>query len=108
TLPFAEVVRGDELLHVIACFFGKEPLQFPEIPASAALDGTVYTTGTAVVSGDYEQPVAVDIIKLVQVRTGCVSAFGEVLAFVDFAVHLQSHVAGGGGHELPGTNCTGP
>ena len=96
------VVGGNEGGHVAACLFGQIVVDFPIIGfPSRAADGFVDGARTAVVGGNHQVPVFVNVIHVLQVACCRPGRLYRVAAFVYEAVAFQSVYLSGGEHKLP-------
>ena len=100
------VVGGDECGHIAAGLRGQVGVDLPEVflhrlAASGAANGLVDVARAAVVGGDGQRPVAVDVVELLQIAGGGVGRGYGVAALVDERAHFQALARGRREHELP-------
>ena len=96
------VVGSNEGGHVATCLFRQIVVDFPVIGfPSRAADGFVDGARTAVVGGNHQVPVFVNVIHVLQVACCRPGRLYRVTAFVYEAVAFQSVYLSGGEHKLP-------
>ena len=99
-------VGSDESWQIAASLCGEEIVDLPEIffAATGASERFVDIARAAVVGGDGERPVVVDVVELAEVFGCCGRRLAWVAALVYERVYLKAESACRGGHELPETN----
>lgn len=97
--------RTDECRHVTARFGGQVVVDVPEAVAfvdrARTSDGLVHIARPAVVGGDGQRPIAVEVVEVAQIAHGGLRRADGVAAFVDHRIDFQSVAFGRRGHELP-------
>ena len=96
------VVGGNEGGYVSSCFFGQIIIDFPIVRfAACTSNGFVDCSRAAVVGGNHQVPVFVNVIHVLQVACCRPGRLYRVTAFVYEAVVFQSVYLSGGEHKLP-------
>ena len=96
------IVGGDEGGHIAAGLAGQVLIDVPEVALVAiAVQGLVDVAGAAVIGGDGQRPVVVDLVEVLEVLGGHGAGAVGVAALVDERVHLESQALAGADHELP-------
>ena len=89
------VVGGDEGGHITTRLLRQPGINLPVVAlAVSAAYGLIDLVGTAIVSGDDEVPVVVDLIEVAQIVGGGIRRFHDVAPLVDQRVHLEVVAAG--------------
>jgi len=101
-----DIVGCNEARHIAAGFFREERVEFPIVGSTTGTaDGFVHVAGTAILGCQYQVPVLIDGIQVLEVTHGCPSGLLRVETFFHQAVGFQTVAFAGAEHELPQAGC---
>ena len=103
------VVCSDESGDISTSFRRQVIVYIPEVffTATGTAQRSVDRTGTAVVRSNSERPVAVGIIKLLEISCGSLRRANRVATLVDERIDRQPHIFSRTNHKLPKPGSTG-
>ena len=103
------IVGGDERRHISAGFARQIVIDFPEIflSATGTAKSLVDIARAAVVGGNRQRPVAVDVVKLMEIAGGVARRCTRITTLIDKRVDLHAEPFCSARHELPETTGAG-